>query len=106
MNVNEYGVVFAFSTGYDMSGFSTLTLDFTKPDDTHLIVTNSAVAVGAVDIVTTAGTFLAHKYVTYTFASGDVNVAGDWCVKLTYTDPTPKRLVADVAHFTVNANEC
>ncbi len=106
ININEYGVEFAFSTGYDMSAYSTLSLDFTKPDETHLIVTNPSVTVGVGNLVTTEGTFLANKYVLYTFQSGDLNVAGTWCAKLTYTDASPKRLVADVTHFTVGANEC
>ena len=105
MNVNEYGIVFRFGTGYDMSGFATLTLVFTKPDNSVLTVTNSstpnAVTLGVVPVTTTEGVFAANQYVNYTFAVGDVNEQGIWAVWLTYVDST-KRLISDVALFTIN----
>ena len=105
MNVNEYGIIFRFGTGYDMSGFTTLTLTFTKPDNSVLTKNNAsspnAVTLGVAPIVTTIGNFAANQYVNYTFAPGDVNEQGIWAVWLTYLDST-KELISDVALFTVN----
>ena len=104
MNANEYGVIFRFSTGYDMSGFTGLSLTFTKPDASTLTVTNlssSPVTLGSINVATTLGTFASHQYVNYTFAAGDINQAGTYTVRLTYTDST-KKLISDPATFTIN----
>lgn len=102
MNVNEYGVVFQFGTSFDMSGSTALSLAFTKPDGTVLTKTNPAVTVGSVQITTPLGTFAVHQYVLYTFAAGDVTLAGTWKVRLTYTDATPQQLISDIGSFTIN----
>ena len=105
MNVNEWGVELLFSTGFDMSAFTAISMIFTKPDGTTLTVTNpgtTALIVGTADAVTTLGTFLAHKYLQYTFQNGDVNQAGSWSVRVTYTDAT-QHLISDSTTFTVGA---
>lgn len=102
MNVNEYGVVFAFSTSFDMSSFTSISVDFTKPDGTTLTVTNPSVTVPNTDLVTTLGTFLANKYAKYVFQNGDVNQSGLWSARVVYTDATPQHLISDVGTFTVN----
>lgn len=101
MNVDEYGIVFRFSTGYDMSGFTSLTITFTKPSEAELVVINPSVTVGSVDIMTSLGTFLAGQYVNYTFAPGDVDEKGQWAAWLTYVD-SDKRLISDIGTFIVN----
>lgn len=102
MNVNEYGIILQFGVGFDISSFATLSIAFTKPDLTTLTVTNPLVAIGAVDVVTTEGTFTAGTYATYTFQNGDVNQAGAWSARLTYTDATPRKLISNVVRFTIN----
>ncbi len=102
MNVNEYGVVFAFSTAFNMSGYSFISIDFVKPDGTTLTVSNPSVTVPNVDLPTTAGTFLANKYAQYTFQAGDVNQVGLWAARVVYTDANPQHLISDVGTFTVN----
>jgi hypothetical protein len=101
MNVNEWGVAFVFSTGFDMSSFTSISITFTKPDATTLVVTNPAVTVPNFDLVTTEGTFLANKYAKYIFVSGDVNQAGDWSAIVTYDDATPQHLISDRGTFTI-----
>lgn len=101
MNVNEYGVDFLMSTSYDMSGFTSLSLEFTKPDDTTLVVTDPAVSVPASPVATTAGTFAANQYISYTFQIGDVDQTGEWSARLTYVDGS-KRLISEIALFTVD----
>lgn len=104
MRVNEYGVVFRFSVGYDISAETELTLDFTKPDDTTLQkLTADGVAVGTSQVTTTLGVFAANEYITYTFASGDVDQAGVWTAQLTYDDATPKHLISDTVQFTIDS---
>lgn len=102
MNVNEYGVMFLFSTGFDMSAHTALQINFTKPDGSLLTKTNPNVTLGTVPITTTAGLFAAHFYVQYTFVNGDVNQVGDWSARVIYDDATPLHLISDVAQFTIN----
>lgn len=101
MNVGEWGIVFRFSTGYNMSGSTALSLALTKPSGAVLTKTNPSVAVGAVPITTTLGLFAANQYVNYTFVNGDIDEAGVWSARLTYTD-ADRHLISDVAEFTVN----
>lgn len=101
MNVNEWGVAFLFSTGFDMSSFTSISITFTKPDATTLVVTNPDVTVPNFDIVTTDGTFLANKYCKYIFQNGDVNLAGAWSAIVTYNDATPQHLISDRGLFTI-----
>lgn len=102
MNVNEYGVQFVFSTAFDMSSFTSISIDFVRPDGTTLTVTNPSVTVPAFDLSTTLGTFLANKYASYVFQNGDVNQVGLWSARVVYTDATPQHLISDVGTFTVN----
>jgi len=105
LNVNEWGVKLFFSTGFDMSADTAISIIFTKPDGTTLTVTNPADAnliVGTTNVTTVLGTFLAHQYLAYTFQSGDVDQAGLWSARASYTDAT-QHLISDAATFTVGA---
>lgn len=86
--VGSYGVQILVGVGMNLSAFTALELTFTKPDGTTLVVTNPAVAVGGADVVTDVGTFLATQYLTYTFTVGQLSLAGNWHVRLKYTDAT------------------
>lgn len=101
MNRLEYGVWFWMSVGFDISGFTALTIEFTKPDGTALVVTNPDVEVGAMDVNTVWGLFPANKYFAYRFQNGDVDQAGVWSVRSTYLDGS-QYLISDVATFTIN----
>lgn len=102
MNTGEYGISFNLNVNFNISGFTTLSLAFTKPDGTAMTKTSPSVSVPAVPLVTTdLGTFAANQYCTYAFQVGDLSIDGTYSVRLTYTDAT-KRLVSDVATFTVN----
>jgi hypothetical protein len=100
--VGTYGVQFLFGVGFNMSAFTGLELTFTKPDNTTLVVTNPAVGLGVVDIDTDVGTFLANQYVTYTFTIGQLNLAGNWHVRLKYNDAT-RQLFSKQGRFVVCA---
>src|ERR1035437_4420231 len=101
MNANEYGVLFEFGTDFDMSSDTGVGLVFTRPDGTVLTVTNPAVTVGSVDTGSPPNVFLAHQYLKYTFASGDINQSGVYSVRATYTDATPAHLISNPATFPV-----
>jgi hypothetical protein len=101
MNVGEYGIVFNLNVNFDISGFTGLSLAFTKPDASLLTVTNPQVSVGSVPLTTPYGTFPANQYCIYTFAIGNINQIGLYSVRLTYTDTT-KRLISDIVTFTVS----
>lgn len=108
MNVYEYGVIFAFSTGFDMSANTSLQIEFWKPDnpwseDTNLTPSLTVTAtLGTGALVTTAGLFLTNQYVKYTFIQGDVDQVGQWTARVIYNDATPKHLISDVAYFHVS----
>jgi len=108
VNVGEYGVIYRLDTGYDMSAFTALTLTFTKPDDTVMVRTNPAVALGMVNFADPVlGEFLAFQYVTYTFAVGEVDVGGTWEVYLTYDAGPGLRLFSTpTSKFEVNNPAC
>jgi hypothetical protein len=104
MNVGEYGVAFLFSTGFDMSAFTGIAINFTKPDHSTLVVTDPDVSVPNVDAVTTLGTFAANTYAKYYFVSGDVDQAGEWSAFVTYDNAgasPPEHLISDTTKFTI-----
>lgn len=105
MRVGEYGVKFAFSVGFNLTGFTDLSIVFTKPDGTTLTVTNPAVTAPNVNLETTAGLFPAGEYALYTFANGDVNQSGNWCAYVIY-DGNGEHLISDPADFTVDPLGC
>ena len=103
MNVGEYGVIYAFSTGFDMSGFTTISLTVTRPDGTSFTRTNSSgVTVPASPITTTDGVFAANQYTRYAFLNGDINQVGQYTARVTYDDTTPQHLISDTGTFTIN----
>lgn len=101
MRVGEYGIVFYLNTRLDISAFTSLSLAFTKPDNTTLTKTNPDVAIGDTDVVTSLGTFLANQYVTYTFQDGDVELFGEWMAQLTVNDGT-RNLITAATTFAVD----
>lgn len=108
MNVNEYGVVCAFSTGFDMSAQTSLSILFWKPSNPWSEATDATpsltktAAVGAGALVTSLGTFADKKYATYTFVSGDVTEAGTWSARVVYGTASV-RLRSDVGTFVIAA---
>ncbi len=102
MNVGEYGIAFNLNVNYNISGFTALSLVITRPDATLITRTNGDVTAPAVPLVTTdMGTFAANEYAKYIIQAGDLTEAGEYTVRLTYTDAT-KRLVSDQTSFTVS----
>lgn len=101
MNQGEWGVAFAFSTAFNMSGYTAISIDFVKPDKTTLTVSNPSVTVPGTNLSTTLGTFLANQYAYYVFQPGDVDQAGEWAARVVYTDGTPQHLISDVGTFQV-----
>lgn len=103
MNVGEYGISYNLNVNYNISGFTALSLAFTRPDASVFTRTNGDVTVPASPLVTTdSGTFAANEYCTYLFEDGDLSQAGTYTVRLTYTDAS-KRLISDATSFTVSA---
>lgn len=102
MNVGEYGISFNLNVNYDLSGFTTLSLAFTRPDGTVFTTANGPVTVPSTPLATTdQGTFAANQYAKYSFAAGDLTKPGIYTVRLTYADAT-KRLISDIASFSVS----
>lgn len=102
MNVGEYGVLFEINVNFDIGAATSLTLNFTKPDNTTLSVSTPNVTPGATTISTPFGQFLANQYAVYRFVQGNVDQAGVWKVRLVYNDAT-QHLISDVATFSISA---
>lgn len=102
MNAGEYGIVHNHNLNFNVSGFTTLSITYTRPDGTTFTVTNPDVTAPAVPLVTDdAGTFAANQYTAYTFVAGNITVEGVYTFRVTYTDGS-KLLKDDTASFTVN----
>ena len=101
MNVNESGIAICFSTGFNMAGFDTISIEFTKPDGTTLTVDNPSVTVPGTPIETTAGLFNANEYAQYVTQPGDINQVGEWSARVYYTDSSPLDLISDVGTFEI-----
>lgn len=98
-NVGEYGIAYDLNVNYDISAATSLQLVITRPDESKI---TGVPTVGLVPLVTEdEGTFAAKQYCTYLFKDGDLNQAGDYLVRLVYTDAT-KRLISDPTAFSVN----
>jgi hypothetical protein len=106
LNAGEYGLIFAFYTAFDMSGYSLVSLEFTRPDLTTFTVSNPNVTVPPDPFVTAGPTFPANQYGQYTFKNGDISIAGVYQCRMIYatgTAPTyTQYLISDVATFTVD----
>jgi hypothetical protein len=99
INVGEYGLALNLNVNYDISAATALQLAITRPDGT---LVTGVPTVGLVDLVTgDDGTYPAKQYCTYKLVSGDLNQAGTYTTRLTYTDAT-KRLISDPTSFTVS----
>lgn len=101
MNVGEYGIAFNLGVGYDISGSSSLSLAFTRPDGSVFTATNPQVAAGTVDITNGTVSFPAKQYAQYAIGQGLLTIPGQYSARLTYTDAT-KLLKSDTVTFTVN----
>ncbi|NIA67779.1 hypothetical protein HBA54_04175 [Pelagibius litoralis] len=97
MNLNEYGVIFRHGVGFDLSSNTALSITFTKPSGATLTVSNPSVTAPA----SIGGSFSANEYFSYVFADGNVDEAGEWSVRATYTDGS-KQLISDAVTFIIN----
>lgn len=100
VNEGEYGVACVFYTAYDMSTFTTLQIQFTKPDGTILLADATC---PNVDVVTALGTFPAKEYAQYLFVVDDLDQTGVWYARVIYTktgSPNVK-LISNSSSFTV-----
>lgn len=96
MNRGEWGIAFQLGVGFDISGFSTLSLVFHKPSGTTLTVTFPDVTAPLV-----AGEEApAGEYFEYITKDGDIDEEGTWTVCGIYVDGL-KRLVSDHSSFLV-----
>jgi len=106
VNEGEFGIACVFYTAYDMSGYTTISIQFTKPDGTILAPTNPDVTVPAVPLVTALGTFPANEYAQYYFVDGDLDQLGTWYARVIYDKANalpPQRLISNSSTFTVTA---
>ncbi len=107
VNEGEFGVACVFSTAFNMSTFTEISMKFTKPDGTILLVDSSdGVTVPGSPIVTVLGTFAANEYSQYYFQSGDLDQLGVWYCRVIFDDSgasPPQRLISNSSSFEVTA---
>ncbi len=102
VNETEFGIPYVFSIGRNMQNFTEISIEFTKPDGTILLVSDPDVTVPAVSIFTVLGLFAANTYAQYAFQEGDLDQYGTWTARLIYTDASPLHLTSNRSNFTVN----
>lgn len=103
INENEYGVACVFNTSFNMSSFTTLQIQFTKPDG--ITVLTATATCPNTNITTSLGTFLANQYAQYYFQAGDLNQTGVWSARVLYTNTgasPAQHLISNISTFTVN----
>ena len=106
LKVGEVGKTFRYSTGFDMSAFTELTLIFTKPDGTTLTKNTStvnAVSAPATPLVNDSdlGNVPASTYMAFDSVAADFDQDGIWTVCGIYNDASPKEFHGADATFTV-----
>ena len=103
MNVNDYGVVFAFYTAFDMSAYSSISITLYPPNPgiPPLVVSNPKVTVPSVPFTYPGGSLPANEYAQYTFEEGDIAYAGTWTARVTYSVAPSIQLISDVGSFLV-----
>lgn len=107
MNAGEHGIAYHFNVNFNLSGATSLSLTFTRPDGTTFTRTGADVTAPAVPFVAggTFGTFAASQYAKYITKAGDFPLPGVHTARLTYADAT-KLLKSDLGNedtFTVSA---
>ena len=101
---DEKGQPFRIGTGFDMSGSTSLTIKFTKPDGTELTVTNPDVTAPATPLVNDPylGSIPASTYFEYTSTGLDFDQAGEnWKACGTYADASLTLFTGEVT-FTID----
>ena len=106
LKVGEIGKILQVGSSFDLSANTDLKLEFTKPDQTTLIVDKaggvSAPITGTtVDVNGVATTFDANEYWQYATSSGDLDQPGTWVLNGVYIDATPKEFCGDSFTFLV-----
>jgi len=105
IKATEVGKIFRYSTLFDMSSNTELTLKFTNPVtgvETTLTTAGSRVTAPASPVTDPdLGSLLASEYMQITTIATDFPVGGTWSVCGIYTDGTPKTFIGNTATFTI-----
>lgn len=100
MNVGEWGVKFRLGVSYDISGYSSLSLVFTKPSGATLTVTDGDGVTAPNSAVSGDDySYSANEYFEYTTADGDIDEDGQWTVCGIYEDAQKKLVTAPVGFY-------
>lgn len=112
LKLGETGKILRVAAGFDMSSNTELTLTFDLPDETTVTKTKTGgeVVLGTGNVTDAdLGELTANEYVEYDIEAGFLSQAGEWKVKLTYTNtaPTPDDVfIGDCVTFTVIDPDC
>lgn len=86
IRVGESGKIFRYATGYDMSSFTALELQFTSPSGAITTKTNPTVVLAGAVTDPYLGPLVANTYMQITIDATLFTVAGTWTVCGTYTN--------------------
>lgn len=112
LKVGESGQnkILRVASGFDMSSYTELTLDFVLPDGTTAQKTTAdGVTLGAGVTDADLGVLAANEYVEYPIEALFLTQAGTWSVSLTYTNTatTPDDVfIGTCTEFTVGTGVC
>ena len=105
--VGETGRTLRVNAGFDLSGYTELSIIFCKPDGTTVTKTTAdGVVIGAGVTDADLGVLTANEYVEYPIEVGVIGVsdAGQWSAQILYTDTSASpndNLYGAVAYFEV-----
>jgi len=100
--VGGVGGIFRYAAGFDMSGSTALTLNFTKPDGSTFAVTDPRVTAPALAISDPdLGALNASEYLEFITLADEFDQSGLWLVCPVYEDATPKRFPGREVSFRV-----
>ena len=104
IKATEVGKIFRYSTLYDMSSQTELTIKLTSPDGTETVLTGTGGRVTAPASPVTdpdLGSLLASEYMQITTIATDFPVGGEWTACGIYEDATPRTWIGNSATFTI-----
>ena len=102
MQAGEFGKTLLINCGFDLTGWTAISLAITAPDGTAVGPRNIT-SIGAIDKMLDGKTYKALQYVEYVTVSGDFPQDGLYRLKLTVDFGATKRLKTVYKDFAVAA---
>lgn len=93
-NLTDNNILLLVDAGFDLVGFTSLTLTIDRPGGAGQVVVNPpTLVVGSQSRYSNLATLLGNQYVEYLLVPGDVTVAGQYLCHLRYTGPAVGNII-------------